>query len=450
MYKPQKAWKDGHCNTSPVKQGRSPASLNAIKVSEEKINDIRAHISKFPAESSHYSRNKNPNRKYLHCDLNISKMYDLYKQEVTEPVKMNTYRRVFNCDFNLGFGTPRSDTCATCDEFDANGGIESIAEHQADFELGYKMMSDDREHAKKTPGCNYLSFDLEKCMPLPRITTGIVYYKRQLNLYNMIIHLTNVKVDNGFMHLWTEPAAGRGGNEVASCLAAATEWCSIEPGELITWSDSCGGQNKNFTVLRMWQYLILKGTFTSITHKFPVVGHSWNDSDRDGGKIEQSLKTSGAIFDVDGYIERIRDAKKKNKFGTRKMDHSFINMDKLTKGLRLVKRTVNEEGDKIEFRDKVRQIRTTKFGYYQYKHSLNDAEQWKQVCLLPKTKAKVVNQPPPVVYLERQNRPIKAAKIENIAELMKFIPTPYQPFYTNLVAANDDDESDGVTDSDED
>ena len=31
--------------------------------SEDKIDEIRRHIEKFPAETSHYSRGKNPNRR---------------------------------------------------------------------------------------------------------------------------------------------------------------------------------------------------------------------------------------------------------------------------------------------------------------------------------------------------------------------------------------------------
>jgi len=39
-----------------------------------------------------------------------------------------------------------------------------------------------------------------------------------------------------------------------------------------TWTDSCGGQNKNFRVLCFFQYLIL-------TDKFPEAGHTYSDSD---------------------------------------------------------------------------------------------------------------------------------------------------------------------------
>ena len=55
----------GLCSPSPVKQGKSIGTREAVKVNDDKIEEVKAHISRFPAESSHYSRNKNPNRKYL-------------------------------------------------------------------------------------------------------------------------------------------------------------------------------------------------------------------------------------------------------------------------------------------------------------------------------------------------------------------------------------------------
>ena len=188
----------------------------------------------------------------------MSKTYDLYVSETQDPVKKNVYRQVFNYDFNLGFGCPHSDTCATCDEYNANETAKKKVEHQQDSKLGYRLMAEDRERALSIPGINYITFDLEKCLPLPRLTTGLVYYKRQLNIYNMIIHVCNINVENGFMHLWPETVGGRGASEVGSCLLASTDWSKMIPGELIAWSDSCAGQNKNFIVVCVWQLLILR------------------------------------------------------------------------------------------------------------------------------------------------------------------------------------------------
>ena len=82
-----------------------------------------------------------PLKRFLNPELNINRMYHLYleaeepevlprereiisaRQQGISPlpekikpvVEEHTYRKVFNTDFNLGFGLPRSDTCATCD-----------------------------------------------------------------------------------------------------------------------------------------------------------------------------------------------------------------------------------------------------------------------------------------------------------------------------------------------
>jgi len=42
---------------------------------------VKDFITKFPSYSSHYSRNKHPNRSYLAPDLNTDKMYSLYQTE---------------------------------------------------------------------------------------------------------------------------------------------------------------------------------------------------------------------------------------------------------------------------------------------------------------------------------------------------------------------------------
>ena len=217
LEKAQKADKKGFCSPSPIKSGKSNGSRSQV-IPPDALDDIRHHIQQFPAESSHYSRKKNPHRKYLSSDLSISKMYDLYKSEVAEPKREHVYRKVFNTEFNLGFGSPRSDTCATCDQMDANADVQNYEQHQRDAKQGYELMANDREEALSSPGINYMTFDLEKCLPLPRLTTGVVYYKRQLNIYNMIIHLCNTDVNNGFMHIWPETVAGRGSSEVGSCL----------------------------------------------------------------------------------------------------------------------------------------------------------------------------------------------------------------------------------------
>jgi len=66
------------------------------KIPEERVNLIKEHINKFPKYTSHYTREKNPNRKFLPIGLTIRAMYNLYKTfcneiKYVEPEKESFY-----------------------------------------------------------------------------------------------------------------------------------------------------------------------------------------------------------------------------------------------------------------------------------------------------------------------------------------------------------------------
>lgn len=79
-----------------------------------------------------------------------------------------------------------------------------------------KMRKENMTNAEKDPDLETFCFDLEKTLPLPRIPTNIVYYKRQLCIYNLGIH--SGKDNKGHCYVWVEGEAGRGSQEVGSCL----------------------------------------------------------------------------------------------------------------------------------------------------------------------------------------------------------------------------------------
>ena len=61
-----------------------------------------------------------------------------------------------------------------------------------------------------------ITFDLQKTLPTPVLTTGVCYYKRQLWTYNLGIH--SMVDDQAFMYLWNEFIALRGPDEIASAF----------------------------------------------------------------------------------------------------------------------------------------------------------------------------------------------------------------------------------------
>ena len=86
---------------------------------DEQKNEVIFHINSFPVVEAHYCWAKT-NRKYLEAELNIEKMYDLYKeQRIAEKktwVKSSYYRYIFNTCFNIDFHIPKTDQREKCEE----------------------------------------------------------------------------------------------------------------------------------------------------------------------------------------------------------------------------------------------------------------------------------------------------------------------------------------------
>lgn len=89
---------------------------------------VHKFIGKLKCVESHYCRkSKTAERKYLPSDLNITKLYKMYKlsEDANPQVKESYFRRIFHMSYNIGFGTPKTDICSTCLEFSEKIKIET-------------------------------------------------------------------------------------------------------------------------------------------------------------------------------------------------------------------------------------------------------------------------------------------------------------------------------------
>lgn len=84
-----------------------------------------------------------------------------------------------------------------------------------------------------------------------------------MSFYNLGLHIKSNKVSRGLFCTWTEEIANRSSTEVASSLLTTIELDETlrKHSHLIVWSDSCAGQNKNFQIICLCQYMILKDYF---------------------------------------------------------------------------------------------------------------------------------------------------------------------------------------------
>ena len=100
------------------------------KLTGEQVHSVKSHIKSFPVMESHYLREQTT-RQYLDSNLNIEKMYELYKErERLANFKLPSsvsYRRIFCESFNLGFHKPKKDQCTMCNAFKEAQGEEKLA-----------------------------------------------------------------------------------------------------------------------------------------------------------------------------------------------------------------------------------------------------------------------------------------------------------------------------------
>ena len=473
-----------------TKDGRGKHSTRPHRLTEEVKGKVHQHISSFPAQKSHYSRAKNPDKKYLAEDLNVSRMYNLFLEEnqpeylsylrqledcrqkqiqysgpVVKPMLVErSYRKIFDMEFNLGFGQPRSDTCVECDSLhiklqSANEEEKQeiqmqIDEHHAHAEFAYAQLKSDTQTAKQSwsgkvreltsevekcsvDAVDMYSFDFEQNLPCPNIQNSEIFYMRQMWLYNFGVHDA---VDNtATMMVWAENEGKRGSCEVASCLRRIFDVRRSGAKHLILWSDGCAGQNKNHTMVGFLASLAMKGEFSSINHKFLVRGHTYLPNDRDFAQVEKQKAVAQVHLPQD-WIPYIQKAKKKHPFMVHSLSHqafydyktfastNFFQLKKTT-----AKKTV-----------KFKQIQWFSYGESSedgtikshpnevwIRYSLNDSEPWGKVKVLKN------RSPGEPTHLHTGQIPLKPAKVKDLVKIAnKFLPPSVRPFYTGLTSTS--------------
>lgn len=75
-------------------------------------------IGELNCEEPHYCRGKSK-RYYLPAELSINKLWRMYNNSQVDDlkVKKSYFHNIFNQNYNLGFGSPRTDVCLTCLHF---------------------------------------------------------------------------------------------------------------------------------------------------------------------------------------------------------------------------------------------------------------------------------------------------------------------------------------------
>lgn len=323
-----KSFRDKNITTPTSRQGKHSNRPNRLP--KDAIDQVDSHIKSFPKRVSHYSRNKTK-RYYLSPELNVTRMYQLYLKHYEPEATSDTdykpkvtydfYYRYFKENFAYRFGSPRSDTCKKCDILEIKLKDKTMDDseqtmlrnekdqHLIKADIFFKELKRTTSLCKNKDDMEVLTFDFQQNLPLPKITAGEAFYKRQLWLYNFCIYSGRTK--KAHFYLYDETIARKSPNEVISFLYHYLN--NILPKnitELHLFSDNAAAQNKN-SIIVQFLFLLVKSTpIRKIIHHYPEPGHSFLPCDRCFGVIEKFLRKKDYIFNPQQYANCIKQASK--------------------------------------------------------------------------------------------------------------------------------------------
>lgn len=281
---------------------------------------LKEHLKMFPSRESHYSREKSSRLYFTNPDLNIVKLYrafqDYYHAVSGESlcIKYTSYYKYFTEHCPYGFILPRTDICNLCFENSKNlNDLETNAAQKLHLMRveAHKAKKNNLLAETKSSGGETVAveFDYGQNLPLPKLNVTDQFYKRLLWLNIFNIHVYND--DKSFMYYFLETQSKKNPNSVCSMLNDAFMKLKQQYPQmkrLCLLSDSCGAQNKNFTVMAYLSWLSYTWNI-SIYHLFPVRGHSYSQCDRNFGLYSKTLKRVETIQTVDEYIDIIKESR---------------------------------------------------------------------------------------------------------------------------------------------
>ncbi|KAG5885348.1 hypothetical protein JTB14_014366 [Gonioctena quinquepunctata] len=179
--------------------------------------------------------------------------------------------------------------------------------HLKRSEQFYSLKKKHRRLGMKNKHIESIAIDYQKNLPTPNITCNDVYYKRQLNFISFNVH--TLSMSQAVFFTYDESVAKKECDDVTSMVYQFVyKIMAPEVRELHIFCDSCSGQNKNYTMVRLFYHLVNeKHRLDHVTIYFPIRGNSYLECDRDMSLINQKAYTEVP----DDWREVIRDSRVK-------------------------------------------------------------------------------------------------------------------------------------------
>jgi len=439
---------------SPDKRGTHVRPVSPTD--EERTRIMYEHVNLFPRVPSHYCR-ANSTKAYLDPTLNVSKMYRLYLEWMTEkenvrPATERQYRD-FVKTLEIGIHRPKKDLCNKCTSYDNLSPEERTEEiklsqdaHIANKTLARAKKNTDKDKSMTDSTFVTATFDFQKVLSAPSGQASLLYYKRKLSIYNFTIYHMGAR--KGICNVWDESTGKRGANEVASCLLRfMTKEVGLGAREFSFYSDNCSGQNRNRFIYAAYAHFAAQHR-VSVTHRFLEPGHTQMEADSVHAQIEKA-KQHCKIFTPQQWYGVMASAKKTgHPYEVVEIDRSEIfdlkpfvaqtNWERTVEGKKpkwVSVREIRIEGDSpniVRFK--------TDFSQNQYEEIIIYSSDPKPMRGKKKRKQYVYDPRIPLAYQHKLS--IGRLKYNDIMSLCVagIIPKIYHPFYEGLPTVEHDPE----------
>ncbi|KAJ8868220.1 hypothetical protein PR048_032029 [Dryococelus australis] len=229
------------------------------KFTDADVEKVKSHILSIPAYESHYTR-RHTSWKYIQSHYRSTKMLQSSKSTI--------YGKIFH-EMNLSTKKPKTGTYYTCDKMQTQiaiscaGEKNSVEEMLANQQLAdeaYSLKAIDKEPALFDDSTIVITFDMQQCLPTPYVESSVAIYKGIAN-------------------------------QVASCLAKHLNNLPLHVKNVVMYSDTCSGQNKNSHMAALCVTVLKNYTsMESLHHKFLVPGHTHMECDIDHVIIDRRSK----------------------------------------------------------------------------------------------------------------------------------------------------------------
>ena len=241
-------------------------------------------------------------------------MLDLYNDlpNVTK-VSSFTYNSVLN-KYNIGFFRPKKDACSRCTQYrnsektaDAD---KNQKEHLENKEMAREEKERDKLRAENDQRFVAINGDMQQVSPCPKGNASEFFYVSKISCYNYSIY--NLGTKDGYCYRWDESIAKRGADEIASCVHHFLfKEISKDVEEVVIWSDTCGGQNRNPFLSAVILNIIddESNSIKLVTLKYFETGHSDSEVDNIHSALETAVKTV-EIFSPNEYVTLTKVARK--------------------------------------------------------------------------------------------------------------------------------------------